>query len=236
MKKSLLLFVSLFFLCPCFADSKNLVYNESFNFQNIDSIQISLTYEALKIQQIYGDEIVIEIGSNNIKKIPAVSLQKQDDEETCTLIIESPNKKKSPGHNCTVYLYLPQDFLPKTISILSQSGNIQADNLKAENAIHLKNISGRTDCASCSTDFLTAVSVSGNLTLQKINVGYMNINNTSGNIFLELEKPFEAKSTVTDVSGKIQVYYKKNESPFSDDSPDFVISTVSGKIETVPFD
>ena len=38
------------------------------------------------------------------------------------------------------------------------------------------------------------------------------------------------------ISGKIQVYYKKNESPFTDDSPDLIVSSVSGNIETVPFD
>ena len=102
--------------------------------------------------------------------------------------------------------------------------------------MYIKNISGRTDISACTTEYLNASSVSGSLTLQKISAGYFDINNVSGNTFIELENAFEAKSRVTSVSGKIQVYYKKNESPFLDDSPELFISTVSGKVETVPFD
>ena len=72
--------------------------------------------------------------------------------------------------------------------------------------------------------------------MQNLSAGYFDMNNVSGNIFVELENSILAKSYITTVSGKIQVYYKKNESPFLDDSPDFIISSVSGKIETKPFD
>ena len=245
MKKLLILLIFLLFSFPLFADAKNIVYNNSFDFQKIDSIDISLTYENLKISQIYGDEIVVEIGSNNKKKIPEVLLEQ--DELNCVLTIASTVKKSTLGNSCTVYLYLPQDFLAEHISISLVSGNLQSDILKAQNALFIKNISGRTDIAGCSTDYLSATAVSGNLTIQKIATGYFDINNTSGNIFLELENKLEAKSRVTSVSGKIQIYYKKdcfaslaitnkkNESPFLDDSSELLISTVSGKVESVAY-
>lgn len=236
MKKLFVVLSIIFFAAPFFADSKNLVYNKSFDYKNINTLSISLTCENLKINRIYGDEIVIEIGSNNLKKIPEVVLEQPEQEEASTLKITSVNKRSPLGFNCTVYVYLPQDFYAAQISISNVSGNIQADILNTQNAIYVSNMSGRTDIAASSSDYLSASSVSGNMTLQKITAGYFDIQNVSGNTFLELENSIEARSRVTSVSGKIQVYYKKNESPFLDDSPELFISTVSGKVETVPFD
>ena len=211
MKKIWIAFATTFFLfcVSAFADSKNLVFNESYDYKGIDSITISLSYENLKISQIYGDEIVVEIGSNNIKKIPEVSIVQ--DELSSALEIKTTVKKATRGTNCTVYLYLPQDFLADRIDISLVSGNLQAENLRSQNALYISNVSGRTDIASSSTDFLKLTSISGNVTLQKLSAGYFDMNNVSGNIFVELENAILAKSYITTVSGKIQVYYKKNE-------------------------
>ena len=234
MNKRLFAFLTVLLLTRAlFADSRNIVYNESFTFNEIDIFDISLSYENLKISQIYGDEIVIEIGSNNIQKIPLVSLEQDD--LACSLKITTKTKRTDPGNDCTVYLYIPQDFFAGEINISMVSGNLQADILKAKNALNIKNTSGRIDIATVTTDFLNTGCISGNIKLQKVSAAYFNIKNTSGNIFVELEKPVEASSRITTISGKIQVYYKKNESPFMDDSPDFIISTVSGKIETVAY-
>ena len=226
--------ISLILSLPLFADSKNIVYNQSFDYKNIETLRINLTAENLKISRIYGDEIVVEIGSNNLKQIPAVTLD-QNDDDSSTFAIISTVKKASPGFNATVYLYLPQDFLPVEISISNVSGNIQSDLLTSQNIIFIKNVSGRTDVAGINTDYFSAGAVSGNITIQKLSAGYFDINNISGNVFAELEKAFEARSKITTVSGRIQVYYKKNESPFTDDSPDFIISSVSGKVETTAY-
>ena len=134
MKKIWIAFATTFFLfcVSAFADSKNLVFNESYDYKGIDSITISLSYESLKISQIYGDEIVVEIGSNNIKKIPEVSIVQ--DELLSALEIKTTIKKATRGTNCTVYLYLPQDFLADRIDISLVSGNLQAENLRSQNA------------------------------------------------------------------------------------------------------
>ena len=76
MKKAFLiitiLLVSIVFT---FADTKNIVYSKSFDLTSIENIDVSLTYENLQISRIYGEEIVVEIGSNNIKKIPDVFIE-----------------------------------------------------------------------------------------------------------------------------------------------------------------
>ena len=235
MKKLFILSLLLFFSFPLVAKTKNLVFNKSYDCSLIESLEISLTYEDLKISQIYGDEITIEISSNNNLLVPSVMLAQNDEELTSCLKIKSEVTKTKPGNNCTVYVYIPQDFIADNMVISLVSGNLQADFLRSENSLSVNNVSGRTDIAGLSTDFLNLSSVSGNIKTQKLSVSYFNISNISGNIFIELDKPMLAKSMLSSITGKIQVYYKKNESPFTDDSPEFIISTISGKIEKVAY-
>ena len=230
MKKTFILLTFLLFSLPLVAKTKNLVYSNSFDAFEIETVQISLTYEDLKITQIYGDEISIEISSNNNKLVPEVSLI--SDDSSNLLKITSTVTRTKPGNKCTVYVYIPQDFVADTFFISLVSGNLQADFLSAQNNLSVSNVSGRTDISKLSTDFLQLSSVSGNITAQKLSDSFFQISNVSGSTFIELENPLLAKSSITSVTGKIQVYYKKNESPFLDDSPDLLISTVLGKVET----
>ena len=181
MKKLFSVLLILFFgaAVSLFADPKNIVYSQSFDYSQIDRMQISLVWENLIISQIYGDEISVEIGCNDLKKIPQVLCQDGDGVFT----IESREKKSRAGLRCTVYLYLPQDLHAMSITINNVSGNIQADILRAQNSIMINNVSGRTDIASCTTELYNVITVSGNATLQKINAEYFSFNATSGNIF-----------------------------------------------------
>lgn len=220
MKKLFLLLCTFLLSLPLFADPKNIVYNEAFSFLAIENLDISLTYENLQISRIYGEEIVIEIGSNNIKKIPQVSVQNE------TLRIISNEQKTSRGNKCNVYVYLPQDFDASEIKLHNVSGSITADILQAQNAVLISNVSGRTDIASCQTELYKATSVSGNITLQKIAVDFFDFSSTSGNIFAELETAPLASSGITNISGKSQLYYPKSS------NFEFSAFTVSGSIKT----
>ena len=243
MKKHIaLLFIFLLSL-PLFADPKNIVYNEAFDFSAIENLDISLSYENLQISRIYGEEIVIEIGSNNIKKIPQVTVQDE------TLRIISTEQKTSRGNKCNVYVYLPQDFDSSEIKLHNVSGSITADILQAQNAVLISNVNGRTDIATCQTELYKATSVSGNITLQKIAVDFFDFSSTSGTIFAELEQTPLATSGITNISGKSQLYIPKDSNltykTFSisgkitnnsidstnPEAPQVTISSVSGKIE-----
>ena len=94
MKKHIALLFTFLLSLQAFADPKNIVYNEAFDFSAIENLDISLTYENLQISRIYGEEIVIEIGSNNIKKIPQVTVQ----DETLRII-----SKEQKIHNPKVF-------------------------------------------------------------------------------------------------------------------------------------
>lgn len=221
MKKVLLLLTVLFSAATLsFADAKNIVYKESFSFAQIENLKISLTYEDLQISQIYGDEIVVEIGSNNRNKTPEVFV---DDD---ILKIQTKEQKVRRGERCNVYVYLPQDFFAKSIELNNTSGNITVDILKAENAILVNNVSGRTDIGNCQTELFTSTNVSGNSTLQKIVAEYFQLSSTSGNLFAQLEQAPEATSQLTNISGKTQLYYPK------DSNFEIVAFTITGNIKT----
>lgn len=204
MKKLVIIFCAFLLSLQLFADPKNIVYNQAFDFSAIENLDISLTYENLQISRIYGNEIVVEIGSNNIKKIPQVTVQDE------SLQIISKEQKTSRGNKCNVYVYIPQDFGASEIKLNSVSGTISADILQSQNAVHIKNVSGRTDIAACQTEFYTASSLSGNITLQKISVDFFDFSSTSGNIFVELEAAPLASSKIKNGSGKSQMYVPKD--------------------------
>ncbi len=248
MNKKIIFLSFIFFAAfPIFADSKNIVYTENFDFGKIESLEISLTYENLQVSRIYGDKIVVEIGSNNRKKIPKVFVQDY------ALQIMNDNQKARLGDKCTVYIYLPQDFHAQGITIQNVSGNITADILQAQNGVVVGNVSGRTDINACQTELFTVMSVSGNSTLQKVSADYFEFSATSGNIFVELEQAPQATSMISNVSGKTQLYYPKDSdfqiitfsisgSIKTSDSkkkitggPQLTISSVSGRIETVAY-
>lgn len=219
-KKFFSLSLIIFSIFPLFADAKNIVYKENFDFGKIESLEISLTYENLQVSRIYGDEIVVEIGSNNRKKIPKVFVQDN------ALQIMNNNQKARLGDKCTVYIYLPQDFHAQGITIQNVSGNITADILQAQNGVVIGNVSGRTDINACQTELFTVMSVSGNSTLQKVSADYFEFSATSGNIFVELEQAPQATSMISNVSGKSQVYYPK-ASNF-----EIIAFSISGSIKT----
>ncbi len=229
----LILFACLFLLSisSLFADSKNIVYSQVFGIVDITNLKIFLDYEELRISQIYGDEISIEIGCNNLNRIPAVQL-----EEGC-LSVQTPGTRYTTkafraeaGTVCTVYIYIPQDFLPETVSINMLGANLMADVLRATTSIEITGNRGRIDLMACTTESLTVKNVSGNTTLQKIKADYFDLRSTSGLIFAELAQAPLASSSIQNQTGKVQLYYPKDA-----ELPQIDISNKSGRTEINPF-
>ena len=226
-------FAGLLFFCssPLFADSKNLVYSQVFGIEDITELKISLDYEELHISQIYGDEISIEIGCNNLNRVPVVEL------EDGVLSVQSPGVHKTAksfraetGTVCTVYVYLPQDFLPESVEITMLGANLMAEVLRATTSILISSNSGRIDLMSCITESLTVKNVSGNTTLQKIKADYFDLRSTSGLLFAELAQAPLARSYIQNQTGKVQLYYPKEAQ-----LPQIDISNKSGTTEINPF-
>ncbi len=232
-KVFLTVFAGLLFFCssPLFADSKNLVYSQVFGIEDITELKISLDYEELHISQIYGDEISIEIESNNINRIPLVEVKDG------VLIVKAAKVRQTTkalrmekGNVCKVYLYIPQDFLPESVEITMLGANLMAEVLRATTSILISSNSGRIDLMSCITESLTVKNVSGNTTLQKIKADYFDLRSTSGLLFAELAQAPLARCYIQNQTGKVQLYYPKDA-----ELPQIDISNKGGQTEVNPF-
>lgn len=206
MKKTIfaLSFLYFIFVCPAFSIIKNIVYSQSFDSSQIFTLSVDLVEEDVFISQIYGDEISVEISSNNLNLIPKVEL---DDE---VLSIKTGKKIKTTGSHISVYIYIPQDWRPDLIDLHTVSGNIDAQNLSSIDAIKVYTVSGNINSSNSTSDYLQLSSTSGKIVSQKTSAQYFRIDTTSGNIFCELNHEPFAQSSITSVSGKIQVYYPQN--------------------------
>lgn len=211
--KTFIFFVSFALLTQAgMAQSKNIVYSNSFEIEELTAIEINLNFEEIFISQIYGNEITIEVGSNNLNKIPQIKT------EDGGLKIESAFNQGSSqkGQTCCVYIYIPQDFNPEYIKLLNQTGNIQAQILKAACFVSVQSTSGRIDIQACNTEFFVANNFAGESRLQKVSCDYFEFYSESGILFVELEKAPQAQSFIKNPAGKTQLYYPKNLDFFVD--------------------
>ena len=226
-----LLALVLFCNLPLFAETKNLVYSKAFGIADLCALDISLDYEELHISQIYGDEISIEIESNNINRLPQVQV------EEGVLTIKAAKARQTTkalrmekGNVCRVFVYIPQDFLPDTINVSMKAANLRAEFLRSKVSITLSSITGRIDILSCQTESLTLNNKSGNSSLQKIKADYFDLRSTSGIIFAELAQAPLAKCVIQNQTGKVQLYYPKDAQ-----LPQIDILNKSGRTEINPF-
>ena len=211
--KTFIFFVSFALLTQAgMAQSKNIVYSNSFEIEELSAIEINLNFEELIVSQIYGSEITIEVGYKNLNKINQIKM------EDGILKIESAFKQGSSqkGQTCCVYIYIPQDFNPEYIKLLNQTGNIQAQILKAESFVSVQSTSGRIDIQACNTEFFVVNNFAGESRLQKVSCDYFEFYSESGILFVELEKAPQAQSFIKNESGKTQLYYPNTADLFID--------------------
>lgn len=203
MKKFLGTFVILFSMVTALfsqtTQGENLVFKEDYQASLINNLKFNLTFENLVTEEIYGDEITIEINCNNSKKTPTVNINKD------TLEIKSTKQKYTKGDLCTVFVYFPKNFSTTSISISSDKGNLSLKNLMSSNDIKIQTSSGNIYLSNAGTSFLNLKSDSGNITVVSQILDYFDIQSNSGTISLDLfDQPY-AKSHLQSVSGKITV-------------------------------
>lgn len=175
---SSLCFLTSYMMMP----AENIVSKDFYPAENIKTISIELSYENLEIKTTNGSDILVEIASNNSKKIPEIFL------EANNFIIKSrKNQKWNTGNICTVYVYLPNDFFSKTTNIKVASGEIYIDNLETDelkvssasgdikiifsnvtNEIELSAASGKIEFNTGKTRKFSATTSSGDIFVQQL--------------------------------------------------------------------
>ena len=84
MKKFLIGIISLLSVATIFAESKNLIFKDTYN--KIDTLDVTLFSENITIKTVYSDDIIVEVYSNNKLLMPTV------DNQGKALVIKSSKK------------------------------------------------------------------------------------------------------------------------------------------------
>ena len=194
MKKFVFIALSLsLFSTAVFA--KNITLKETFN-NKIETINISLYSEQLKVIQNSGSDFSIEIDCNHKKYQPKVSYNNGEIRIKATRHVNIASI-----YICKIELSIPQNYKFDAINIESASGKISIEQLSAEE-INISSISGAIEANSLSADFEANVhSTSGSLELKEIKGDEVNIATTSGSI--DIDKVEAIETSFASVSGSI---------------------------------
>ena len=154
------------------------IESESFSKEQIKNIEIQVTYEDVEIKETYGNEILVEIYSNNRKTVPSISTFSD------TLLIESKAHLFLRGTECDIKLYIPQNAKFSNVKITSASADIEISKINAEN-IKLHSASGDIDCKILDADEeINLESASGDIEIEEANSKEITVKSNSGEISL----------------------------------------------------
>lgn len=234
MKKtfSLILVFNIFLFL--FAVEPNLILSKSFS--NITDFNFDLGHENLTIENIYGDEILVELYSNNNKKLPKVY------ENEGILILKTKQTKLYPSDYCNIKIYIPYEFVFENVNIQTNSGNIilqdlsseelsiksisgkiKSQELKISSYINLYSISGQIDINTVTTETISVQSASGFIYISSIIADYFDTTTDSGIIEISLASQPKASSRIHSKTGEVHLSFQNKSFGF-----DLIASSTNG--------
>lgn len=202
MKKFLCIIYSLlssFFLFSQEINPENLVVKNDYSSEQILNLKCNLTFENLLTQSFYGNEITIEIYSNNKIKTPQISQNKN------TIEISSTKQKYTQGDICSIIIYIPKNFTFENIIINSKNGNISLSNINTNDNLKIYSEKSNVSITNSKTSYLCTKLTTGSININGQILDYFDLNTTSGNISIDLIDAPIAKSILKSNSGNITV-------------------------------
>lgn len=193
----LILLISSFYISAQDLNPDSLVYKEDFSVSDIKTLKFNLTFENLITDVFYGDEITVEIYSNNLIKTPVVSVA------GTSLSISSTKQKNTPGDLCTVVVYIPKKHTFESVSISNNKGSINLESINVFDYIKISTTSGNIKLSNSNTSYLNAKTQSGNIKLNSQVLDYFETSTQSGEISINLLDSPYGKSFAKTESGNI---------------------------------
>lgn len=176
MKKIITLITALSISVGLFASGNNLLFKENYSTKTISNIELILSSEKVTVSPIYGDEITVEIRSNNKSRVPVVS------ETKSTLLIESNNQKRfGIADYCYVEIFIPYDYNFDTVRLQTSSGSLSVESVNANTCI-FKASSGEIDASRINSNDIQISTSSGHINLMKFKGEYMDLRASSGSV------------------------------------------------------
>ena len=209
MKKLITAILFTFITISAFA-LPNLLKKEEFGANAIDNLEVSLSWEDIRIKETYDtSSIEVEIYCNYKKYAPEASVSGS------SLYIESTKSSfnffSSPaGLSCTVVVYVPQkkDFdveiqrplsARNEISLTASSGDIDSNSGLFADTVKITASSGDVEIFNVDADDFKTHTSSGDITVKKVTGGTGSIEASSGTIkvddFSTEYAEFDARNT-----------------------------------------
>ncbi len=201
-KKQIAFFCSCFLVFAVFAE-KNLIKRELINSENMQSINLMLSFETVEIQEyLSSDDVTIEIYSNNKEFIPAIKFADSvlamksvpinfwnlKIHISCKVIIYIPSGKKLDK----VHVGLSSGSLKMSninvnkIKLTSTSGSISTQNISAQDFVLIESTSGSIKCDELKAkNSVKAHSSSGSINIGSVESDTIVCESTSGSIKID---------------------------------------------------
>lgn len=199
MKKIFSTLFILFFSFSLFANNDfSVIYSESFDCQSVHDIEANLLFENITVKKYTGEEILIELESNNSLLKPNISINSNK-----ILKIQNKRDRKSDADYCNIIIYLPVNFQSTDLIIKTESGNISLTKIRVLEDIELVSFSGDINIDSVSCDYHHCVSNKGNILSNMVSCSYFFLDNTDGKIEVVFSKDPTENCKITNKNSDI---------------------------------
>lgn len=188
----------------------------TYNYSNVQSIDIDHSLGKLIIKTGDSDEVIVETtnvtNDFNIKLKDNGELYIQDGKNSFNIFGDGVSKNRK------IVVYLPEDFVAENISIDAGAGDIELENLTTKKLV-LNAGFGNVDGEGIIADSCSLESGVGNVSLNNVDFKHFDIEGGVGNI--KVDGVLNGKTTVESGVGNIKLIVR-------DDSNNFNISVEKG--------
>lgn len=188
----------------------------SYNYSNVQSIDIDHSLGKLIIKTSDSDEVIVETTNVTdefkIKLKDNGELYIQDEKEFFSVF------GNNIGKNRKIVIYLPEDFIADKVDIDAGAGNIEIENLTARKFV-LNAGFGNVDGEGIIADSCSLESGVGNVSLSKVDFKHFDVEGGVGNI--KVDGVLLGKTSVESGVGNIRLIVRGNIN-------DYNISTEKG--------
>lgn len=203
MKKKILLSLLFLLFSSICTYSKTLITREYIPCEEISFIEINLNNEELVIQKYTGEDLLIEIYSNNSNIIPDFSVKNR------IFNVSSKNLEFIDPIYCKVEVYVPVNFNPESIDIKNLYGISIISSIKAKDDFYFYTQTGSVRLNSITCSNFRCFSITSDINYENLNCDSFYLSTFSGNINLSLKNNTYILSSILSQTGNIKISYNE---------------------------
>jgi len=202
-----ILFYVLFSLSSFFAftQEKNIILRKTFPIQEISTINAELQFENLTITAYHGEDILVEVSSNNQKLLPEINFA-----EDSFQITKSSNEFNK-GDNCSIFVYVPYELQISDYNVGTWYGNLNLENLTASESIKITTQNSKVAITNLDCNYFYIEGGETSFEINQLSSAYFTILLTAGSITTYLKKAPQAKSLCRIKDGPIFMSIPRTE-------------------------